>query len=87
MRAILQKYIPGRKVWAFGSRATGGRMLKRFSDLDLTVEGKLTCQESAGLDEAFNESPLPIKVDVVELGLVSADFRERIEKDFVVVQG
>jgi hypothetical protein len=25
-------------------------------------------------------------VDVVELGLVDADFRERIEKDFVVVQ-
>jgi predicted nucleotidyltransferase len=87
VRAILQKYIPGRKVWAFGSRATGGRMLKRFSDLDLAVEGKLTSLESAELEEAFDESPLPIKVDVVELGLVSAEFRERIEKDFVVVQG
>jgi predicted nucleotidyltransferase len=87
VKAILQQHIPGRKVWAFGSRATGGRMLKRFSDLDLAVEGKLTWPERAELSEAFDESPLPIKVDVVELGLVDAEFRERIEKDFVVVKG
>ena len=30
---------------------------------------------------------LPFKVDVVELGLVEAGFRERIGKDFVAVQG
>jgi len=87
VQAILRQYIPGRAVWAFGSRATGSRMLKRFSDLDLAVEGKLTWEERAGLEEAFDESPLPIKVDMVELGLVDAEFRERIEKDFVVVQG
>lgn len=87
LRAILKEHIPGRAAWVFGSRATGGRMLKRFSDLDLAVEGKLTGQESAELADAFEESPLPIKVDIVELGLVDAEFRERIEKDFVVVQG
>ena len=86
VRAILKKHIPGRMVWAFGSRVTGGRMLKRFSDLDLAVEGKLTWPERAALADDFEESPLPIKVDVVELALVDADFRERIEKDFVVVQ-
>ena len=87
VRAVLKEHLPGRVVWAFGSRATGGRMLKRFSDLDLAVEGKLTSLEHAGLMEAFDESLLPIKVDIVELGLVSAEFRERIEKDFVMVQG
>ncbi len=86
VRAILAQYIPGRAVWAFGSRATGSRMLKRFSDLDLAVEGKLTGPERAALADAFDESRLPIKVDVVELGSVDADFRERIEKDFVLVQ-
>jgi predicted nucleotidyltransferase len=87
VRAILKEHLPGRAVWAFGSRATGGRMLKRFSDLDLAVEGELTPREHAGLAEAFDESLLPIKVDLVELGLVDAEFRQRIEKDFVVVQG
>jgi len=84
---ILQAVIPGRRVWAFGFRATRSRMLKRFSDLDLAVEGKLTWTERAELAEELDESLLPIKVDVVELGLVDAEFRERIEKDFVVVVG
>jgi len=86
VRAILKEHLPDRAVWVFGSRATGGRLLRRFSDLDLAVEGKLTWGESGALSDAFEESLLPIKVDVVELGLVDADFRERIEKDFVVVQ-
>jgi type I restriction enzyme S subunit len=84
--AILRQHISGKAVWAFGSRATGGRMLKRFSDLDLAVEGKLTWPERADLAEAFEESPLPIKVDIVEQGLTDAEFWERIAKDFVVVQ-
>ena len=46
--AILRKHVPGRAVWAFGSRATGKRV-KRFSDLDLAVEGRLTAAESLSL--------------------------------------
>lgn len=86
VRAILKEHLPGKAVWAFGSRATGGRMLKRFSDLDLAVEGRLAPGEWMTLVDAFDESLLPIKVDVVELGSVDKEFRERIERDFVVVQ-
>ncbi len=83
--AILQQLIPDRNVWAFGSRATGLR-LKRYSDLDLAIDGKLTWTQRAALSEAFDESPLPFKVDLVELELVEASFRERIQNDFAVVQ-
>jgi predicted nucleotidyltransferase len=83
--AILRKHVPGRAVWAFGSRATGKRV-KRFSDLDLAVEGRLTAAESCGLADDFDESLLPIKVDVVELDGMSEEFRRRVEKDFVLVQ-
>jgi predicted nucleotidyltransferase len=86
VREILQRVIPGKRVWVFGSRATG-RNLKQFSDLDLAVEGKLTWKERADLAEAFDESLLPMKVDVLELEMVDAEFRERIEKGFVGVQG
>ncbi len=82
---ILQKVIPDRTVWAFGSRATG-RYLKRFSDLDLAVEGRLTWRERSTLAEDFDDSALPIKVDIVELDMVDEDFRERIKRDFVLVQ-
>ena len=85
VEAILAEVIPGRKVWAFGSRATGIR-LKRFSDLDLAVDGRLTWAQRAALGDAFDESLLPFKVDVVELDLIEAAFRERIAKDLVAVQ-
>jgi len=83
---IMEKYLAGRTVWAFGSRATGKRV-KRFSDLDLAVPGRLSWEERAAISEAFDESLLSFKVDVVELDLVDTDFRQRIEKDFVLLQG
>jgi predicted nucleotidyltransferase len=82
---ILREHLPGREVGVFGSRATGIR-LKQFSDLDLAVRGGLTVAEAGALADAFEESMLPIKVDVVALDGVSPEFRERIEKDFVGIQ-
>ena len=38
------------------------------------------------LVDDFDESLLPIKVDVVEIDHLEPDFRRRIERDFVVVQ-
>jgi predicted nucleotidyltransferase len=81
---ILQRCIPERKVWAFGSRATGAR-LKRFSDLDLAIEGKLTLAERARLADEFDESSLPFKVDIVELDEVEEDFRQRVQRDSIEI--
>jgi predicted nucleotidyltransferase len=83
---ILGTHLAGRTVWAFGSRATGKRV-KQFSDLDLAVAGRLSGSERAALSEALDEALINFKVDVVEKDLVAADFWERIEKDFVLVQG
>jgi len=85
VRGILAQHVPGQNVWAFGSRVTGLR-LKKFSDLDLALEGRLDWTLRANLHEAFDESDLPMKVDVLELDLVDAEFRERIEPDFLIVQ-
>ena len=82
VRDIVRSVVPDRKVWVFGSRATGVR-LKPFSDLDLAVSGRLSIAEAGALATAFDESLLPMKVDVVALGGVSADFRERIAADFI----
>lgn len=86
LSSILKAYLPGRRVWAFGSRATG-RRVKRYSDLDLLIDGKtLSLKEAAMLDEALDESRLPFKVDVVGLETVTPEFRSRIQRDLVVVQ-
>ena len=85
LSAILQKYLPNHKVWAFGSRATGCRV-KQYSDLDLAIEGEaMTLLKAALLDEALDESRLPFRVDVVELSHTTPEFRARIKPDLVLL--
>lgn len=83
---ILQRHVPEREVWAFGSRAKW--TAKKFSDLDLAIIGEppLTPEQSTALVEAFAESDLPWKVDVVDWATTSPSFRQIIERDKVVVQ-
>jgi len=86
VRAILERLVPHCTVWAFGSRATW--TAKAFSDLDLVVvtDQPLEWATSTALAEAFDESDLPIKVDVVDWAKTSESFRKIIQKDKVVVQ-
>jgi predicted nucleotidyltransferase len=87
LRSILSARLPGRRVWAFGSRATG-RRVKRFSDLDLLIEGEsLSLRAAALLDEYLDESRLPFKVDIVDLSAITPEFRARIEPEMVLLQG
>ncbi len=87
VRDILQTQVPQYPVWAFGSRATW--KAKEFSDLDLAIitETPLPLDVMASLREAFSDSDLPWKVDVVDWASTGAAFREIIERDKVVVQG
>jgi len=79
IRSILARQMPSREVRAFGSRVTGNE--KPMSDLDLCVMGDhpLPPLERARLAEAFSESSLPIKVDVVYWSDVNSRFRAVIE--------
>lgn len=83
---ILSTHVPDRPVFVFGSRATG--KARRRSDLDLAVGGgaPLTLRQRALLNDDFDESDLPIRVDVVDLNAISPEFRHRIERDFIQIQ-
>lgn len=85
-RSILSRFVPDREVRAFGSRVTG--TAKEFSDLDLAVMGDAPIPSSilADMKEAFSESSLPFKVDVIDWALTKEHFRRIIEKDYVVFQ-
>lgn len=82
---ILQRHVPGRKVWAFGSRAKWTS--KEFSDLDLAIIGDepLPITTLASLSEDFSESELPYKVDIVDWATTSPSFRKVIGKDKVLI--
>jgi predicted nucleotidyltransferase len=81
---IVKRVLPeGTKVFVFGSRAQG--VTKRASDLDLAIEADtpLTFKESAILADAFEESDLPYKVDVVDLKTVGAAFSSHVRENMV----
>ncbi|WP_416181140.1 nucleotidyltransferase family protein [Chloroflexus sp.] len=88
VRAILRQYVPDYEVWAYGSRVTGGAYAA--SDLDLVVRNprdlQQPCAQIFALAEAFIESDLPIRVDVMDWALIPASFQREIERGYVVVQ-
>lgn len=77
---ILNEIVPDREVRAFGSRVTG--KAKPFSDLDLAIMGDepLSLETRARLEEAFSESELPWKVDVLDWPLTEEGFQKAIEE-------
>lgn len=83
---ILRQYAPRPcRVWAFGSRVRG--KARRFSDLDLAIDAgrPLTLRDSAILADAFDESDLPWRVDIVDLVTCSETFRREVESHAVPV--
>ena len=87
VRAILARLVPDRPVWAFGSRATG--RCKPYSDLDLAVGGEQHLPPAlyAELCEAFVESDLSFKVDVLDWAGADESFKALVEPQRVLVQG
>lgn len=76
IKRILAEHLPPEtRVWVFGSRATGRAW--RYSDLDLAIDAgrRLTLDERAILAEAFSESDLTYRVDVVDWRSIDEDFR------------
>ncbi|MDD6910520.1 nucleotidyltransferase family protein [Actinobacillus minor] len=86
VKQILQTHIPNLEVWAFGSRVKGNA--KPYSDLDLAViTGEpLSLQTHADLVDAFSESDLPWKVDIVDWALLTENFKHVVQSQYMVVQ-
>lgn len=86
VHGILDRHVPCREVWAFGSRAQGAA--KAFSDLDLAILGNhpLDLSILAELTDDFSESNLPFKVDIVDWATTGERFRKIIEAERIVVQ-
>jgi predicted nucleotidyltransferase len=87
VQTLLKRIIPTATVWAFGSRAQGTARLT--SDLDICVDNQQTLnfETLAALRDAFAESNLPYKVDVVDWHSVDPAFQALIQKKRVVIQG
>jgi type I restriction enzyme S subunit len=86
VREILARHVPDREVWAFGSRAGGSP--KPTSDLDLAVIGEqpLDMNVLTDLADAFSESDLPWRVDLLDWAITGEAFRRVVQARRVVVQ-
>jgi len=86
VNAILKKHVAKCEVRAFGSRHKW--TAKSYSDLDLAIVGKAKLDKSViyALQEAFEESELSFRVDVLDWYAISDEFRQIIEQGYTVIQ-
>ena len=82
---ILKEHVPDLEVRAFGSRIQGNA--KPHSDLDIAImtAQPLSLNAMANLQDAFGESSLPMKIDVLDWQTISPEFRTLIEKKNIVI--
>lgn len=82
---ILAEHVPECEVRAFGSRTSW--TAKDYSDLDLAVvgHGPLGWRTLGLLKEAFEESDLPMRVDVLDWHDIPDSFQRAIERGYVVL--
>jgi predicted nucleotidyltransferase len=86
IKNIIEKYLPGMKVWAYGSRVNG--QSHKGSDLDLVViypEGPSDQENLYKIREAFSESSLPILIDIHNWAIIPESFRQEIKKNYVEI--
>ncbi len=82
---ILQRFVPDAEIRAFGSRVKG--TARPHSDLDLVVVGqeRLPRDLYYRLQDAFEESSLPFRVDVLDWHRISPEFRRHIEQGYEIL--
>lgn len=82
VRDILSKYPY--TFYAFGSRAKGRQ--RKFSDLDLCSTDHIPLNVYGQIEEDFEESDLPFKVDIVLWSNMTPKFQTIIQEDLVLIQ-
>lgn len=80
---ILRKYFPSLEIWIFGSRSTSNH--KPYSDIDIALIGnnKFEISNLPLALEAFSESDLPIKVDIVVYNEAPPGLKKAIDSQHI----
>ncbi|HOW52064.1 MAG TPA: nucleotidyltransferase domain-containing protein [bacterium] len=83
---LLAAHLPGVPIHAFGSRVNGNA--KPYSDLDIALitDTPLPIAQVAELAEAFAETDLPFRVDIVEWARIADDFKAVIAARYEKLQ-
>ena len=79
---ILKKYPY--TFYAYGSRVKGE--YKNSSDFDICFTESIPFNIQSHIEEDFEESDLPFKVDIIDFNLMNENFRKIISKDLLLIQ-
>lgn len=82
IKEILKKY--SYRFYVYGSRTK--KKARKNSDLDLCYKEKIPGRIISNIEEQFEESDLPFKVDIVSWENMNPGFQKLIEKDLVVLK-
>lgn len=76
---ILHSHIKKGKVYAFGSRYKNNN--RKFSDFDIAIDTdeKLSFEFLNILKDAFEESDLPYRVDIIDYNNISDKFKNIVD--------
>jgi predicted nucleotidyltransferase len=77
--AILKKYPYA--FYAYGSRTKGKS--RPTSDLDICFFEPIPLSVQGHIEEDFEESDLPFRVEISDYNLMTEEFQELIKKDFI----
>lgn len=77
VKNILAKYP--HKFCVFGSRTKGNP--KRYSDLDICIMDEIKDLELSYIEDEFENSDLPFKVDLIVWNNISDEFKDIIRND------
>lgn len=86
VRQILRQQVPELQVRAFGSRISWTARATSDLDLVLMTTEPLDILRMAELREAFTQSNLPYRVDLVDWATTSERFRREIQRNDVILQ-
>jgi predicted nucleotidyltransferase len=82
--SLMERFLPHTQVWAFGSRVTGKS--RSCSDLDLVAFTKREQRAQVSLlKEAFDESNLSFRVDLLEWDFIPDSFKENIKDEYMEI--
>lgn len=78
VRTVLVQQVPQARVFAFGSRVSGKP--RKYSDLDLAISlpEPIGLRKLRELKDAFEDSALPICVDIVDWTCADAAFQAEV---------
>ncbi|MBM4222973.1 MAG: nucleotidyltransferase domain-containing protein [Gammaproteobacteria bacterium] len=82
LKNIFEKY--NYHFYAFGSRVLGNH--KKYSDIDIFFCENIPQKIIYSLEEEFEESDLPFKVDLIDYQKCDADFQTIMTRSYIQIQ-